>query len=115
LAGYKQGVDLEPDSGLVLEVLKRLKNGRELARTESLVETLCEAFEVDVGGIHVPKEFGPRLRRDVACAHRHRLDPPLTAGLRHVNCIFQKDHRVVVSKCNGPATASHRRFCNSLG
>ena len=37
------------------------------------------------------------------------------AGLRHVYCVFQKDHRVVVCKCNGPATALHCRVCNRLG
>ena len=38
-----------------------LEHGRELAGAEALVEALGEAFEVDVGGVHVPEEFDPRL------------------------------------------------------
>ena len=37
------------------------------------------------------------------------------AGLRYIYCVFQKDDRIVVCKCNGPATALHCRVCNRLG
>ena len=74
-ARNEQRGDLEPNVRLMLEVLERLEHGSELARTEILVKTFGEGFEVDVGRVHVPKKLDPRLRRDIACAHCHRLDP----------------------------------------
>ena len=99
----------------MLEVFEGLKHGSELARTEILVEAFGEAFEVNVGSVHVPKELDPRLWQNVARAHRHGLDLSLVAGLRHVDCIFEKDYRIVVGERNGPATALHCRFCDRLG
>src|SRR5262249_14821800 len=61
LTGDKQGGDLKPDFCLVFKVLKRLEHGGQLARTEFLVENLGEPFEVDIGCVHVSKEFGPGL------------------------------------------------------
>ena len=34
-------------------VLKRFEHGTELSRTEIPVESVREAFEVDVGGVHI--------------------------------------------------------------
>ena len=44
----------------------------------------------NAAGIHVPKELDPWLWRDVARAHRHCLDPPVAASLRHVDRISRK-------------------------
>jgi hypothetical protein len=63
----------------------------------------------------VPKELDPWFWGDVARAHRHRLDPPLAAGLRHVDRILEKDHGIVVRERNGPAAALHRGFRNRFG
>jgi hypothetical protein len=114
LAGNEQGRDLEPNIGLVLEVFERLEHGAELARTQRLVEPLRESLEIDVGGVHVAEEFDARLRRDVAGAHRHRLDPARAAGLRYIHRVFQKDHGIVVGKCDRAAAASHRRLRDRL-
>ena len=67
-----------------------LEHWGEFAGAKIFVKTLGKAFEVDIGGMHVTKELDPRLRRNVASAHGHRLDAPLAAGLRYVDCIFGK-------------------------
>jgi len=115
LTGNEQRGNLEPNVRLMLEVLERLEHGSEFARAEVLVKTLGKTFEVDVGGVHVPKELNPWLRRDIARAYRHRLDAPLAAGLRHIDGIFEKDHGVIVSEGDGPAAAAHCRFGNRGG
>src|SRR5262245_35231305 len=96
----------------MLQVLKRLEDGSELARAEILVKSVGKAFEVDIGGVHVAKKFGPWLRRNIACAHCHRLNPPLATGLRHIDRIFKKDHRIIVSESDGSAATSQCRVSN---
>src|SRR5262252_7730680 len=61
LARNEQGGNLEPNTSLMLQVLKRLEDGSELAGAEILVKSVGEAFEVDIGCVHVAKEFNPRL------------------------------------------------------
>src|SRR6516225_8144820 len=115
LARNEQSGDLEPHVGLTLQVLKRLEDGSELAGAEILVKSVGEAFEVDIGGIHVPKKFGPWFGRNITRADSYCLDTPPTTGLRHIDRIFKKDHRVVVSKSDRSAATSHRGLCNHLG
>jgi len=84
LAGNEQGSNLEPNLGLMLQVLKRLEDGSELARAEILVKSVGEAFEVDIGGVHVPKKFDPWFGRNITRADSYRLDTPLATSLRHI-------------------------------
>ena len=60
---------------VMLQVLERLQDGSELARAEILVKSVGKAFEVNVGCVHVAKEFNPRLRRNIARAYRYGLIP----------------------------------------
>jgi hypothetical protein len=115
LTRNEQRGNLKPNIRLVLEVLERLEHGSEFARAKILIKPFGEAFEVDVGGIHVPKELDSRLRRDVTGTHRHRLDSAAATGLRHIDRIFEKDHGIVVSKRDGSATAAYCRFRNRRG
>ena len=80
------------------EVDQRLQHRREVGAAQAVVEILGEALEVDVGGVHVGVELGARLGADVAGSHGHRLDAALAARLRHVDGVFEKDHRVVVGE-----------------
>src|SRR5215813_7266086 len=98
----------------MLQVLKRLEDGSELAGAEILVKSVGEAFEVDIGCVHVPKKFGPWFGRNIAGTDSYCLDTPPTTGLRHIDRIFKKDHRVVVSKSDRSAATSHRGLCNHL-
>ena len=103
LAGNQQRRQLEPDRGLVLEVLEGLEHRRERARADLAVESLGEGFEVDVGGVHEPVELGPRFGTNLAGGDGHRLDPLFAARPRHVDRVFVEDHRVVVRERNAPA------------
>ena len=58
----QQGGDLEPDVGLVLEVLERVEHRAELAAADVAVEVLGEPLEVDVGGVHVRVELARAAR-----------------------------------------------------
>src|SRR5262249_48405513 len=71
--------------------------------------------EIDVGGIHVPEELDPGLGRDVAGAHCDSFDASLAAGLRDVDRIFEKDHRIVVSEGDGPRAARDGCLRDCLG
>src|SRR6516165_5571442 len=98
----------------MLQVLKRLEDGSELAGAEILVKSVGEAFEIDVGCVHVPKKFGPWFGRNITRADSYRPNPPLAAGLRYIDRIFKKDHRVVVSKSDRSAATSQCRVSNHL-
>src|SRR5262249_68672 len=77
-----------------------------------LIEPLAKSLKIDIGGIHVPEKFCTRLGRDIARAHGDGLQSALAARLPYVDCIFKKDHRVVVSKGDRTAAAAHRRISN---
>ena len=62
----------------------------------------------------MPEEFDTRLRGDVAGAHRYRLDAARPASLRHVDSIFEEDHRIVIGKRDRAAAAAQRGFGNGL-
>ena len=87
----------------MLEVLESLEHRRERARADLAVESLGEGLEVDVGGVHVPVELGPRFGTDLARGDGHRLDALLAARLRHVDRVFVEDDRVVVRERDAPA------------
>src|SRR5437764_14623926 len=74
LARKQQRRDLEPDFALVLEEFERLEHANEPARAKVAVEALGKTFEIDVGRIHMPEKFNPRLCRDVAGTHRYGSD-----------------------------------------
>ena len=80
-----------------------------------LIEAVGETFEVDIRGVHVPEELGPRFCRDVSRAHGYGADSSFAAGLCHVYRVFEKNHRIVVGEGNGPAAAARRRFGNRRG
>src|SRR5215204_1556204 len=66
LARDQQCRDFEPDIRLMLEISKCVEHGSELGRAQALVEMLREAFQVDVGRIHVPEELNPWLLANIA-------------------------------------------------
>ena len=115
LARDEQGRDLEPDLGLALEVDQRLQHRLQPPRAEPVVEALGERLEVDVGRVHVGEQLPPRLGADVAGGDGDVAEAPLTAGLRHVDGVFEEDHRVVVGVGDRAAAGAHRRRGNLLG
>src|SRR5262249_26221534 len=54
------------------------------------------------------------LWRDITRAYGNGLDSPLATGLRYINRIFEKNHGIIVSKGDRPASASHCRVCDFL-
>src|SRR5215470_5048183 len=75
----KQGRDLEPNLGLVLQVLQGIEYRLQLATTDLSVKFLGETLEVDVGRVHVTVKFLTGLGADLPRGHRHRLNPPFMA------------------------------------
>src|SRR5687767_3678378 len=75
---------------------------------------LREAFQVDVGRIHVPEELNPWLLAKIAGTYRDGLDASLAARLGHVDRIFQEDHRIIIGERDRAAAALRRRLGNRL-
>src|SRR6185437_12112402 len=50
----------------------------------------------------------------IARTYGDGLDAMLAAGLCHIDRIFEKNDRIVVSKSDRPAATSHSRFCDLL-
>jgi len=94
--GDKQGGNLKPDLGFMLEVFKRVEHRREVRAGELPVELLGEALQVHVGRIHILVELAPWGVAHVAGGHGHRLDAVFAAGLGDVDGVLHEDHRVVV-------------------
>ena len=107
LARDHQGGQLEPDVGLVGEVLEGVEHRLQRTAAHPLVEVLAERLEVDVGGVHVVEELAPRLGEDLARGDGDRRDTELVAGARHVDRVLEEDHGVVVGE--GDAAAAERR------
>ncbi len=63
---------LEPDIGLVSDVLDRFEDRLQLPCADIFVESLGEAFEVDIRRVQMSEQLRPWRRRDVAGRHRHR-------------------------------------------
>jgi hypothetical protein len=64
--GNEQRRDLEPDVGVVPQVLERLQYRLQVYRTGVGIETFGEALEIDVRCVHVRVELRPRLPADVS-------------------------------------------------
>ena len=50
----------------------------------------------------------------ISRAYGNGLNSPLATSLCHIDCIFEKNHGIVVGKGDRPASASHCRFCDLL-
>jgi hypothetical protein len=114
-AGDDEVRDLDPHVRLVHEVFERVEHGRELAGADVVVEALGERLEVHVRGVHVPVEFGARRGADLAGSDRDGGDAVLAAGIRHVDGVFEEDHRVVVRERDAAAAELGRRAGDRLG
>ena len=113
--GDQQRRELEPDVGLVREVLQGGQHRREMPGADVVVEALGEPLQVDVRRVHVREERPSGLRVHVAGRHRHRPDPPRAARVGHVDRVLEEDHRVVVGEGHRTATEAHRRVGERLG
>jgi hypothetical protein len=86
----EQGRDFETCLCFVLHIDKRIQHRLQMGVSDLMVEIFGEAFQVYVGGVHMAKEFGTRLRAHIACCHRDALDTAFMAGDRRVHSVFMK-------------------------
>jgi hypothetical protein len=63
----------------------------------------------------VPVELDAGLGADLAGRDRHGPDPPLVAGLRHVDGVLQEDDRIVVGERHAPAPEAMGGLGDDLG
>jgi hypothetical protein len=105
----QQRRDLEPDAGLALQVLERVQHRAKVRGTRVVIKLLREPLEIDVGGVHVPVELRPRLGADVAGGDGHGFHSDVVTGLRHVDRILVKNHRIVVGERHAATPVRRRR------
>ena len=87
----------------------------QVAGADFVVELFGETLEVDVGGVHVGVELGPRLVAHLARGDRNRLDPDRTAGLGHVDRVFHEDDGIVVREGHAATAELSGRSAISSG
>ena len=97
-AGDHQIGQFKPHPGFLFQVFERFKNIVQMGRTKLVIEILGKALKVDIGRVHMAKELFARLIADIARRHRHGANARLPAGLRDINGIFKKNHRIVIGK-----------------
>ena len=114
-AGDQQRRDLQPASGVVVQVAQGVEHRLQAGAAQAAVEIVGEGLEVDVGGVHGGEEFARRLGMDVAGGDGDIADALLAAGQCGVDGVLGKDHRVVVGVGDGIGTVApggvgdHRR------
>ena len=79
-----------------------------MGRTKLVIEILGKALKIDIGRVHMAKEFFARLIADIARRDGHGANASFPAGLRDIDGIFKENHRVVIGK-------RHRRTAIFLG
>ncbi len=95
--------ELEPNIGLLLQVLDCFENRRQVSAAHLPVKPFSECFQVDVGGVHMPEKLFAGFLRDIAGRDRNGLDAVLVTGLGHIDGVFQEDHGVVVGERDAAA------------
>jgi len=113
--GNKQGCDLKPDAGFMLEPAERIEHRLQFAEAQSVIKLSREPLQINVGGIHMGVKFSARLRVDISRRDSNRPNPPLVGCLRAVNGVFRKNNRIVVRKRDAAATGPRGRFGHHFG
>src|SRR2546429_2641978 len=103
LPGDQQRRDLEPYRRLSFQVFECLEHWCQRTPADLVIEALREGFEIDVRGVHEPKELSPRLGAHVARSHGHAPDAARTARAGGVDRVLHEHDRIVVGKGNARA------------
>ena len=98
LAGDDEIGDLEPDIGLVLQILQGVEHRGELAFGDVAIEAFGKGLQVHIGGVDLLEETGAGPVGDISRRHRHGLDPDRAAGIGDIGGIFVKDNGVVIGE-----------------
>ena len=101
--------DLEPHPRLVPQIFERLEHRAQLGAADLAIEALGEAFEVDVGRIHVAVELRTRLRAHVAGRHGDAAHAALATRIGDVDRVLHEDDRIVVRVRDARAAEAPRR------
>jgi len=88
----------KPDIGFVLQVFQGVEDLVELGATDAGVEVFGEAFEIDVGGVHVLVEFLAGFGADVSGGDGDGVDVQVAASFGDIDGVFEKDGRIVIGK-----------------
>ena len=105
--GNQQRGDLEPHVGLPPQVHQGVQHRPQMRRAGAAVEVVGERLEVHVRRVEVGEQLTPWRVGQVARRHRHRLDPPGSAGICDVDRVLQEDHRVVVGHRHAATPQAH--------
>ena len=81
LAGNEQGCDFQPDRGFMVKIAERVQHWCEMPTTETVVESIGEGLQVDIGCINEGVDILPWLRADEAIGDQHILQSLRSAGL----------------------------------
>ena len=115
LAGNQQSGDLEPDIGLMLEVLERIEHRLQVPTANLVVELLGEGLEINIRCVHMAIKLFAWLWRHVAGTDRHGLDTAFMTSDSDVDCVLEEDHRIVIGISHAATTELLGRLGNRLG
>ena len=97
-AGDHQVGDLEPNVRFVFEPIERSEHRIEMREGQFVIEAFAESFEIDVGGVDMPKDFRPGLGRNVAGGDHDAFEPAFTRHMRNVDDKLAPDHRIIIGE-----------------
>ena len=115
LARDEQRRDLGPHVGLVHQIDERVEDRLQVRTAQLHVELVGEAFEIDVGRVHLRVELAPRIDADVTGSHGDRRDPAGVARIRGIHRVLGEDDRIVVRERDAAAAARMRGGGNGGG
>src|SRR5438046_6100642 len=73
-----------------------------------MIKCVSERFEINIRRVHVSIKFRARVVGDITGSDCYRLDPALATRICDVDCIFGKNHWIIISERNRPAPESLR-------
>src|SRR5438045_9785781 len=79
-----------------------------------MIKCVSERFEIDIRRVHVSIKFRARVVGDITGSDCYRLDPALATRICDGDCIFGKNHWILISERNRPAPESLRCKRNLL-
>ena len=102
--------ELEPDGSFVLEPEKGVEYRLKVSEGDFAVESFCEGFEIDVGGVDVVVDVVERFAGDVAVGDHDGFEAAGLGGFADVDNVFAPDGGFVVGKGDGVAAVFAGEF-----
>ncbi len=102
--------DFKPYIGLMTKIAERVEHRGQMRVGRFPVKLLSESLEIHVRRIHMFEERSSSFRRNVAGRDRDRLEIPLVASDRRIDCVFCPNHRIVIGKGDALAAVIQGRL-----